>query len=112
VDAETLLYEFTLNDPKTFTRPWTAQVPMTKNPGQIYEYACHEGNYGMFGILSGARAEEKATATGGASCPSHACVPARWFTPGYIEGLAFNRGGVAAAAGSSCGRATTERGQM
>ncbi len=61
-DRDTLLYEFTIDDPATFTRPWTAQVPMTKTPGPLYEYACHEGNYGMHGILSGARAKERAAA--------------------------------------------------
>ena len=62
VDAGNLLYEFTVDDPTTWTRPWTAQVPMVKAEGLIYEYACHEGNYGMFGILSGARAVEKRAA--------------------------------------------------
>jgi hypothetical protein len=61
-DADTLLYQFTVDDPTVWTRPWTAVVPMTKADGYIYEYACHEGNYGMFGILKGARAEEKAAA--------------------------------------------------
>jgi hypothetical protein len=59
VDADNLLYEFTVDDPTTWTKPWTAQVPMVKAEGFIYEYACHEGNYGMFGILSGARAVER-----------------------------------------------------
>ncbi len=59
VDADSLMYEFTVEDPTTWTRPWTVQVPMVKAEGLIYEYACHEGNYGMFGILSGARAVEK-----------------------------------------------------
>jgi hypothetical protein len=62
VDADTLLYEFTVDDPTTWTKPWTAQVPMVKTDGLIYEYACHEGNYGMFGILSGARAVDKKAA--------------------------------------------------
>jgi hypothetical protein len=63
VDADNLLYTFTVDDPSTWTKPWTAEVPMIKAEGQIYEYACHEGNYGMMGILSGARAvEEKAGA--------------------------------------------------
>jgi len=62
VDADSLLYEFTVDDPTTWTRPWTAQVPMVKAEGAIYEYACHEGNYGMFGILSGARAIERKAA--------------------------------------------------
>jgi hypothetical protein len=53
-----LLYEFTVNDPETFTRPWTAQIPMTTAKGPLFEYACHEGNYGLMGSLAGARAEE------------------------------------------------------
>ena len=61
-DADTLLYQFTVDDPSVWTRPWTAVVPMTKADGYIYEYACHEGNYGMFGILKGARAQEEAAA--------------------------------------------------
>jgi hypothetical protein len=60
VDVDTLLYEFTVNDPTTWTKPWTAQVPMTKGEGSLYEYACHEGNYGMMNLLSAARAVEKA----------------------------------------------------
>ena len=59
VDADTLLYEFTVNDPEAFTKPWTAQIPSVRSDGAIFEYACHEGNYGMFGMLSSARAEEK-----------------------------------------------------
>lgn len=62
VDANTLLYEFTVDDPTTFTKPWTAQVPMTKSEGPIYEYACQEGNYALKGVLAGARAEEKTAA--------------------------------------------------
>jgi hypothetical protein len=58
-DADTINYEFTVEDPTTFTKPWTAAVPMTKAEGPIFEYACHEGNYGMTNLLSGARAEEK-----------------------------------------------------
>jgi len=59
-DANTLLYEFTVDDPTTWTRPWTAAVPMSKIDGPIYEFACHEGNHAMAGILAGARADEKA----------------------------------------------------
>jgi hypothetical protein len=59
VDADTLVYEYTVNDPTTWTKPWTVELPMVKSDGPIYEYACHEGNYGMTGILSGARAIEK-----------------------------------------------------
>jgi hypothetical protein len=62
VDADTLLYEFTVTDLEAFTKPWTAQIPSVKSDGEIFEYACHEGNYGMYGILSSARAEEKAPA--------------------------------------------------
>jgi hypothetical protein len=62
VGPDSLLYEFTVDDPTTWTRPWTAQVPLAKNPDGMFEYACHEGNYGMFGILTGARADEKAAA--------------------------------------------------
>jgi len=66
-DANTLLYEFTVDDPTMWTRPWTAVVPMTKSDDPIYEYACHEGNYAMSGILAGARAAEKAAAEAGKS---------------------------------------------
>ena len=59
VDANTLLYEFTVDDPKTWTGPWTAVVPMTKANSPMFEYACHEGNYALRNILSGARAQEK-----------------------------------------------------
>ena len=58
-DPETLVYEFTVNDPETFTRPWTASIPMTRTVGPLFEYACHEGNHGLEGMLSGARAQEK-----------------------------------------------------
>jgi hypothetical protein len=59
VDTDTMLYEFTVDDPETWTRPWTAQFPMTKSREPIFEYACHEGNYSLLNILAGARAEEK-----------------------------------------------------
>jgi hypothetical protein len=62
VGPDMLLYEFTANDPATWTMPWSAAIPMNKTEGPIYEYACHEGNYGMVNILSGARAQEKAEA--------------------------------------------------
>ena len=54
----TLLYEFTVDDPASFTKPWSAALPMTKTDDRLYEYACHEGNYAMTGILRGARAGE------------------------------------------------------
>ena len=58
VDADTIEYRFTVDDPTTFTRPWTVAVPYLRTDEQMFEYACHEGNYGMEGILSGARVEE------------------------------------------------------
>ena len=58
VDAATIEYEFTVDDPGTFTDKITAMVPMTKVDGLLYEYACHEGNYGMTNLLRGARREE------------------------------------------------------
>jgi len=57
-----LMYEWTVYDPETFVKPWSARYPMYKTDDQIFEYACHEGNYGLLGSLSGARAEEKAAA--------------------------------------------------
>ena len=60
VDDGTLLYEFTVEDPATWTRPWSVEVPMTRSSDQVWEFACHEGNYGMDGILSGHRADERA----------------------------------------------------
>jgi hypothetical protein len=62
IDANTLVYEFTVEDPTTWTRPWTAQIPMTRADGIIYEYACHEGNYGLANLLSAARALERSGA--------------------------------------------------
>ena len=62
VDADTLIYEFTIDDPEMFTEPWTVSVPMKKNPEPIYEYACHEGNYSMLTMMIGARADDKAAA--------------------------------------------------
>jgi hypothetical protein len=60
VDADTVDYQVTVDDPATYTKPWTAAIPMMKLEGTLFEYACHEGNYGMVGILAGHRAEEKA----------------------------------------------------
>src|SRR5262245_59912816 len=64
LDQDTLIYQFTVNDPETWELPWTVEIPVTKSQGQLFEYACHEGNYGMAGALTGARAEEKAAAQG------------------------------------------------
>ena len=62
VADDTLLYEFTVDDTMTFTQPFTAALPMKRGEG-MYEYACHEGNYGLFNILSGARRAEEASTT-------------------------------------------------
>ena len=59
VDADTIDYQYTVDDPTTYTRPWTVSIPLSRTEGPLYEYACHEGNYGMAGLLAGARAEEK-----------------------------------------------------
>ena len=56
---DTLLYEFTIDNPTGFTKPWSAQIAMTKTNDRVFEYACHEANYAMTGILRGARAEER-----------------------------------------------------
>ena len=60
VDAHTLLYEFRIDDPDTFTRPFTAAIPMKSTEAPLYEFACHEGNRGLVGMLRGARAVERA----------------------------------------------------
>ena len=64
IDAETLLYEYTVEDPTVFTRPFTVAQPMRKNARQMFEYACHEGNYGMTNMLTGARIQEQAADDG------------------------------------------------
>jgi hypothetical protein len=55
-------YQFTVDDPGTWTRPWSAEVPWAKTVGPLFEHACHEGNYGLGNILAGARLEEKKAA--------------------------------------------------
>lgn len=62
VGPNTLHYEVTVDDPDTWTRPWTFMIPLKRTDEHIYEYACHEGNTGLAGILSGARAEERRAA--------------------------------------------------
>jgi hypothetical protein len=57
---DVLLYKFTVEDPSTFTAPFSGELPFNRIDEKIYEYACHEGNYALPGILSGAREEEKA----------------------------------------------------
>ncbi len=64
VGPETIEYEFTVEDSDTWTSPWTARVELMRTDEPLYEYACHEGNYSMEGILAGARADERAAHEG------------------------------------------------
>jgi len=59
VDRDTILYRFTVEDPSTWTKPWSGEMVMRRMEGPIYGYACHEGNWGLANILAGARAAEK-----------------------------------------------------
>jgi hypothetical protein len=61
VSQDAITYTFTIEDPATWTRSWTAEVPMTRTQGPIFEYGCHEGNYGLANILRAARVEEKSS---------------------------------------------------
>jgi hypothetical protein len=65
VSEDVLQYEVTVVDPTTWTAPWTAMIPLRSSPDPVFEYACHEGNMGMVGIMTGARAMEKAEAESG-----------------------------------------------
>jgi hypothetical protein len=62
VDKDTLRYEFTVDDPETWTKKWSASIPMTLSHELMFEYACHEGNYALEGVLKGARYQEAQTA--------------------------------------------------
>ena len=62
VAADTISYKFTIDDETTWSKPWSAELPMTKTVGPIFEHACHEGNYGLYNTLVGARLEEKKAA--------------------------------------------------
>jgi hypothetical protein len=62
VDEDTVMYKFTVDDPATWTRPWSAELPMKKTIGPLFEHACHEGNYGLYNTLAGARVEDKRAA--------------------------------------------------
>ena len=64
IDEETILYEFTVEDPTMYTRTWGGEIPIKKLHAQVYEYACHEGNYSLANVLSGARYEERMEAQG------------------------------------------------
>jgi hypothetical protein len=59
IDKDTVRYEVTVDDPKTWTRPWTAALDLRRQTGGMFEYACHEGNYSMLNILQGSRAADK-----------------------------------------------------
>jgi len=59
IDPDTIKYEFTVSDPHSYTQPWSAMLPLSKIPGPIFEYGCHEGNYALPNILAGARAQER-----------------------------------------------------
>ncbi len=67
VAPDTLEYTYTLNDASAYARPWTASIAMKPLDGDMYEFACHEGNYGMEGILTGARADERGGSAAAAS---------------------------------------------
>jgi len=62
-DPNTIIYQATVDDPSVYTKPWTVELSMAKRADRLFEYACHEGNYAMTDILSGARAEEKKAAS-------------------------------------------------
>ena len=59
LDADTVIYEYTVTDPTEYTAPYTVMMPLRRTDGPIFEYACHEGNIGMHGILAGARELER-----------------------------------------------------
>jgi len=59
IDPDTVAYEFTVTDPTVFTAPYTVMMPLRRTDGLLFEYACHEGNYGLYGILAGARRLER-----------------------------------------------------
>jgi len=63
IGPDTLKYEITINDPGTWTKPWSLMIPLSRADHPMWEYGCHEGNYGMTGILAGARAEERGAAS-------------------------------------------------
>ena len=63
LDPDTVMYEFTVEDPNNFTRPWTATMPLRRTDGPLFEYACHEGNIGMAGIMAGARRKDTQAVT-------------------------------------------------
>jgi hypothetical protein len=76
-DADTIDYKITIDDPQTWTAPWTMEMPLKRDDSYgMYEYACHEGNYALHNILSGARADERAAAAAAAPAPTASAAPA------------------------------------
>jgi hypothetical protein len=69
IGPKQIKYSFTVDDPQTYAQPYTGEVALNATKGPIYEYACHEGNYALPGILAGARTEEKEAAAGGKAAP-------------------------------------------
>jgi len=69
VAADAIQYTFTVEDPSTWTKPWTAEMPMVTTTGPLFEHACHEGNYGLYNTLVGARLEEKKAAQAAGASP-------------------------------------------
>ncbi|HUP22895.1 MAG TPA: hypothetical protein VNB06_08130, partial [Thermoanaerobaculia bacterium] len=70
IDADTLLYQFTVEDPSTWSQPWSGEYPWPASDDRVYEYACHEGNYALGGILRGARLLEREAAEKAKTKPS------------------------------------------
>ena len=62
IGPDTLDYQFTVDDPNIWTRPWKGALPMARSAGPMFEYACHEGNYGLTNILAGSRTTERSGA--------------------------------------------------
>ena len=71
VADDAIVYRFTVDDKSTWATPWTVEAPMAKTSGPIFEFACHETNYGIANILAGARADEKKAAEGALNKPSN-----------------------------------------
>ena len=65
VGPQTINYEFTVDDPTMYTQPWGGEIPYNKFNDKVFEYACHEGNYSLASVLSGARYQERLEAQGG-----------------------------------------------
>ena len=75
IDRDTIRYQFTVEDPSTWTRPWSGEAPMRRFEGPIYEYGCHEGNYGLANILRAARVQEAGGQTVDAPTPFNRFAP-------------------------------------